>query len=138
MTEYISREAAIKAIRKQFENPYRDMEYGMGTVDECEDILNALPVIEGAECATSKGDEGIRTELKPCPFCGEKNIYETYSQEYSLGTKCPKIFCNNCKAIFTVEDDSPYMTCEEDYVYRKNKTREAWNRRVDNASYSKA
>ena len=71
----------------------------------------------------------MREELKPCPFCGGKTIYETYSQEYALGTKNPQIFCNSCKAIFSIEDDSPYMNCEEDFKYRKAKTREAWNRR---------
>lgn len=71
----------------------------------------------------------MSTELKPCPFCGCKTIYETYSQEYALGTKNPQIFCNSCKAIFAIEDDSPYMNCDEDFKYRKKKTREAWNRR---------
>ena len=70
------------------------------------------------------------TELKSCPFCGSPDLYETYSQEYALGTKNPEIFCNSCKIIFSIEDDSPYMNCEEDYVYRKNKTLEAWNRRA--------
>ena len=70
-------------------------------------------------------------KLKPCPFCGGTDIYETYSQEYALGTKNPEIFCNSCKAIFSIEDDSPYMNCEEDYAYRKQKTKEAWNRRYE-------
>lgn len=69
-------------------------------------------------------------ELKPCPFCGSTVIYETYSQEYSLGTKTPEIFCNSCKIIFAVEDNSPYINENEDYVYRKAKTAEAWNRRA--------
>ena len=69
-------------------------------------------------------------ELKPCPFCGSTDIYETYSEEY-LGTKNPEIFCNTCKSIFSVEDDSPYMNCDEDFKYRKEKTREAWNRRAE-------
>ena len=76
----------------------------------------------------NKGRSGM-SELKPCPFCGSEDIYETYSQEYALGTKNPEIFCNSCKAIFAIEDDSPYMNCEEDYAYRKKKTSEAWNRR---------
>ena len=68
-------------------------------------------------------------ELKPCPFCGGTDIYETYSQEYAYGTRRPEIFCNTCKSIFSVEDDSPYMNCDEDFKYRKEKTRETWNRR---------
>lgn len=71
------------------------------------------------------------TELKPCPFCGSEDIYETYSQEYAYGTKNPEIFCNTCKVIFSIEDDSPYMDVEKDYKYRKEKTAEAWNRRVN-------
>lgn len=70
-------------------------------------------------------------KLKPCPFCGSEDIYETYSQEYAFGTKNPEIFCNSCKAIFSIEDDSPYMNCEEDYAYRRDKTAEAWNRRYE-------
>ena len=77
------------------------------------------------------------TELKPCPFCGSPDIYETYSQEYSLGTKNPEIFCNTCKSIFSVEDDSPYMNSDEDFKYRKEKTREAWNRRTADANGQK-
>jgi len=69
-------------------------------------------------------------DLKPCPFCGGNNIYETYSQEYAYGTKNPEIFCNSCKVIFAVEDDSPYVDGEEDFKYRKMKTVEAWNRRA--------
>lgn len=68
-------------------------------------------------------------ELKPCPFCGSKSVYETYTQEHAYGTKNPEIFCNNCKAIFAIEDDSPFVNCDEDYKYRKEKTKEAWNRR---------
>ena len=69
-------------------------------------------------------------DLKPCPFCGGTAIYETYSQEYAYGTKNPEIFCNSCKVIFAVEDDSPYVGGEEDFKYRKMKTVEAWNRRA--------
>ena len=76
-----------------------------------------------------KGEPMSESELKPCPFCGSTDIYETYSQEYALGTKNPEIFCNTCKVIFSIEDDSPYMNCDDDFKYRKDKTIEAWNRR---------
>lgn len=70
---------------------------------------------------------GVR--LKPCPFCGSIDIYETHSEEDTLGTKNPEIFCNSCKIIFSIEDDSPYTDYYEDYAYRKAKTMEAWNMR---------
>lgn len=69
-------------------------------------------------------------ELKKCPFCGSTDIYETYTEEY-LGTKNPEIFCNSCKAIFSIEDNSPYLNCDEDYKYRREKTIEAWNKRAE-------
>ena len=71
------------------------------------------------------------SELRSCPFCGGKDIYETYTQEYGLGIKNPKIFCNSCKIIFAVEDDSPYLNCEKDYAYRKKRIKDAWNRRAN-------
>ena len=71
------------------------------------------------------------SSLKPCPFCGSEDIYETYSQEYAYGTKNPEIFCNTCKVIFSIEDTSPYMDVEKDFKYRKEKTIEAWNRRAN-------
>ena len=75
--------------------------------------------------------EPMSDKLKPCPFCGSEVIYETYSQEYAFGTKNPEIFCNSCKVIFSIEDDSPYINSEEDYAYRRVKTAEAWNRRTN-------
>ena len=68
-------------------------------------------------------------ELKPCPFCGGTNVYETLNEERA-GYKNPMIFCNWCKAIFTIEDDSPYVMIDEDYEYRRKKTIQAWNRRA--------
>ena len=72
------------------------------------------------------------SELKPCPFCGSEDIYETFRQENWYGCKEPIIFCNTCKAEFSVEDDSPFADVEEDYKYRKQRTTKAWNRRADN------
>ena len=69
-------------------------------------------------------------ELKPCPFCNSHNIYLTYAQEYAGGYKEPIIFCNDCKAQMTVEDDSPYIDMDKDYEYRRMKTVTAWNRRA--------
>lgn len=74
-------------------------------------------------------------ELKPCPFCGSEDIYETYSQEYALGIKNPEIFCNSCKAIFAVEVSSPYRDIEKEYAYRKKETVKAWNRRITDETH---
>ena len=46
--------------------------------------------------------------LKPCPFCGSEDVYDTFRQEHWFGTKEPIVFCNTCKAEFSVEDDSQY------------------------------
>lgn len=72
----------------------------------------------------------MRMKLKPCPFCGSTDIYETHSEEDTLGYKTPEIFCNSCKIIFSIEDDSPYTDYEADYAYRKDRTAEAWNVRA--------
>ena len=69
-------------------------------------------------------------ELKPCPFCGCEAVYETFREERLYGTKEPVVFCNGCKAIFSIEDTSPFLNVDEDYKWRKAKTAEAWNRRA--------
>lgn len=70
------------------------------------------------------------TKLKSCPFCGSEAVYETFRQENFFGSKEPIIFCNACKAEFSIEDDSPYTDIIEDYKYRKKKTADVWNRRA--------
>lgn len=69
-------------------------------------------------------------ELKPCPFCGGVNIYETFKQEHPYGDKEQIVFCSSCKAEFSIECESPFLYKDEDYKYRRRKTTEAWNRRV--------
>ena len=69
-------------------------------------------------------------DLKPCPFCGSEDIYETFTEEYRFGTRNPIIFCNSCKIELSIEDSSPFINVDEDYKWRKRKTTEAWNRRV--------
>lgn len=71
------------------------------------------------------------SDLKPCPFCGSKAVYQTYTQEYPFGTKRPMIFCNLCKIEFSREDESPYIDVDKDYEYRKNAVIHAWNRRKE-------
>lgn len=53
-------------------------------------------------------------ELKPCPFCGSKNIEIT-----SYGADIVFIQCDGCSATF------PHFDCEKEAI-------EAWNRRVEN------
>ena len=73
----------------------------------------------------------MSVELKPCPFCGCDAVHETFRQEHWFGTKEPIVFCNGCKAEFSIEDDSPFTNVEADYKWRKEKTIEAWNRRAN-------
>lgn len=68
-------------------------------------------------------------KLKSCPFCGSEVVYETFREEHWYGTKEPIIFCNACKAEFSIEDTSPFMNIDEDYKWRKTATINAWNRR---------
>lgn len=67
--------------------------------------------------------------LKPCPFCGGKNLYITEKEDY-LGTKIPQIFCNWCKISIEPENDSPYINDEHTWDYLLRKVTDTWNRRV--------
>ena len=59
----------------------------------------------------------MKTELKPCPFCGsavcEENIWEHSGGGYY------QVQCENCGS----------MT---DFVFGRDKAIEAWNRRAEN------
>ena len=68
------------------------------------------------------------TKLLPCPFCGGGCIYETFEIN-SLGAEIPVIFCNHCKIVFKVENDSMYLKDDETYAYLAKKNIEAWNTR---------
>ena len=65
------------------------------------------------------------SEMKRCFCCGSSCIYETFEID-SLGTEIPVIFCNSCKIVFKVENDSPYLDDEETYKYLKEKNAKAW------------
>ena len=69
-------------------------------------------------------------ELKPCPFCGCKEIYEIRRDDYMTGER-PQIFCNGCKVIVEVENDSPYFADDETIQYLRDKLVKIWNRRVN-------
>lgn len=68
------------------------------------------------------------TKPLPCPFCGGDCIYETFEID-SLGAEIPVIFCNHCKIVFKVENDSPYLNDDKTYDYLARKNIEAWNKR---------
>ena len=70
------------------------------------------------------------SEIKPlnCPFCGGDCIYETFEID-SLGAEIPVIFCNHCKTIFKVENNSPYLNEDKTYDYLAKKNIETWNTR---------
>lgn len=73
-------------------------------------------------------------ELKPCPFCGCNAIYEIRRDDYLTGER-PQIFCNGCKVIVEVENNSPYFSDDETMQYLRDKLVKIWNRRVN---YDKA
>lgn len=69
------------------------------------------------------------SELKRCPFCGGDCIYKTFEVN-DLGDEIPVIFCNWCKVVFKVENDSPYLNSQKTYEYLEEKNIKAWNTRT--------
>lgn len=64
-----------------------------------------------------------KEELKPCPFCGSKNVY-IHSQD-GYADKTTIIFCNDCKSTVFVEDNE-----EKGYDDKTiDRAIRAWNRR---------
>ena len=70
----------------------------------------------------------MENELKPCPFCECKAIYEVEREDLFIG-HYPQIFCNGCKITFEIENDSPYLNNTTTYNYLREKLIKAWNRR---------
>ena len=68
--------------------------------------------------------------LNPCPFCGCNAIYETRREDYMTGER-PQIFCDGCKVIVEVENDSPYFADDETIQYLRDKLIKIWNRRAN-------
>ena len=58
-------------------------------------------------------------ELKPCPFCGEKNAYMTMNCYGQFYVRCP-----DCGVVVWGKDTDDLDT--------PKKAQEAWNRRPDN------
>lgn len=67
-------------------------------------------------------------KLKRCPFCGVEAIYKISREDY-LGTVIPQLFCNSCKMIFEVENDSPYLDDAKTHDYLKEKLYKQFNTR---------
>lgn len=65
-------------------------------------------------------------ELKPCPFCGSRALYEIY--QTIDGFEVPVMFCDMCKAMFTVEGAEDWVTGERDGM---DELRSAWNTRAE-------
>lgn len=61
-------------------------------------------------------------ELKPCPFCG----YEHPAMQQSMLTNTYSIRCPNCQSVFRLD-------CTSGYYANYAKTKDAWNRRANNA-----
>lgn len=68
-------------------------------------------------------------KLLNCPFCGENIIYKT-NREDEFEIIIPQLFCNSCKMIFEIENDSPYMHDGKTYEYLEEKLYKTWNARV--------
>lgn len=69
--------------------------------------------------------------LKPCPFCGSNDIYDTF--EYGLHDETAIIFCNTCKISVKLEENNEEGNTEN----TRKKAAEAWNRREEQESYAK-
>ena len=65
------------------------------------------------------------SESKDCPFCGSKVLYEGYHNVD--GFDMPFMFCNWCKAMFTVEGSEDWIHGDHDGMAE---LRAAWNRRA--------
>lgn len=63
-----------------------------------------------------------------CPFCNCGAIYEIEEPE-DIVEKVPALFCNGCKMIFKVENDSPYLEDDKTFEYLKEKLHKQFNTR---------
>lgn len=67
-------------------------------------------------------------DLGCCPFCGCTNLYIVDESE-ELFSVVPAIFCNGCKMIVKIENNSPYLDDESTYKYLYEKLVKTWNGR---------
>ena len=70
---------------------------------------------------------GVIGGLKPCPFCGSTALYEgIYDMD---GFDTPMVFCDWCKAMFTVEGSEDWIG--DGSNDGMDKLRAAWNMRAE-------
>ncbi len=78
-------------------------------------------------------------ELKPCPFCGGKDIRYSikttggYIRKYHASMFCNTCHCYGARILYQVPSDNKYYPRYdvEDNTELQEKAIEAWNRRVD-------
>lgn len=63
---------------------------------------------------------------KECPFCGSRDLYNVYHKLDWFTT--PFIFCNWCKALFTIEGSEDWVQGGPDDGMAE--LEDAWNRRT--------
>ncbi|MGM9626964.1 MAG: Lar family restriction alleviation protein [Faecousia sp.] len=63
-------------------------------------------------------------KLKPCPFCGGKDIVFGFSCEYG------EIWCRGCKASIKLYEGF-FFNPKDAKKYYKQRMFDAWNRRAD-------
>ena len=64
-------------------------------------------------------------ELKPCPFCGSKNIGEDYHEAYSVDSSYSTFGCMDCDASFIFDEGDKALVIK------------AWNTRTPNERQNK-
>lgn len=64
------------------------------------------------------------SSYETCPFCGSKALYESYHNVD--GFDMPFMFCDDCKAMFTVEGSEDWVTPVSDGM---DKLEAHWNNR---------
>lgn len=57
-----------------------------------------------------------QNRLRPCPFCGNKDIKVTTG--IKVGKKHHMIVCDKCTAIVCFEEASLYLDCEKEWNKR--------------------
>ena len=65
----------------------------------------------------------MENKLKPCPFCGIRDLYIVTTEQHGCVTV--GLFCNGCKQTIILEENE----WEGDTEKTRRKAIDAWNRR---------